>query len=351
MKHETVRIKVALKPKTEKSKAVIKSIKTNPAAKKTVDSKDLKVIKTNSVKKIESSQKNSTTRLSTRNTTKKAEKTVSQISAKTVKAPNIKTIVSIKKAKLAVIKTEPKIAKREAKITAANIIPKISLKEVDLKIKKSEVISPIKNVRSAPKKLKTIVSATISKPTPEIKKVPKRNAPPATKIASGGKEVLSIAAAKINLQTSVKPIQVPKIEVVAVKKTKLAEAKVADVNLPTPKPPKKKKIKPISSAVFRGKKEKYSFEVFSLTEEFESIPAVFVISRRKTDRLKKAHHSLVCIGQTNSIFDELKKHRKGKCVKKYGANVVSILPVASEKTRLRIENDLKAAHSVVCSFE
>lgn len=121
--------------------------------------------------------------------------------------------------------------------------------------------------------------------------------------------------------------------------------------LPAAPKPRNKKARPISSAVFRGKKERYDFKVFALNEKFEPIPAVYIISKRKTDRHKKGHHALICIGETNSIADELKRHRKGKCVKKHEANVISILPEADANVRLKIETDLKAAHSVACNFD
>ena len=136
-----------------------------------------------------------------------------------------------------------------------------------------------------------------------------------------------------------------------IKKTKPAVIQIeATKPLPVEKP-KNRKARAIGSAVFRGKKERYDFKVFPLNERFEPIPAVYIISKRKTDRNKKGHHALVCIGETASISDELKRHRKGKCVKKHEANAVSILPEADAKTRLKIETDLKAAHTVACSFE
>lgn len=115
--------------------------------------------------------------------------------------------------------------------------------------------------------------------------------------------------------------------------------------------PKPKKAKPICSAVFRGKKDRYGFEVFPLDAEFEDISAIYVISKRKIDKRKKGHHALVCIGQTESLAGEIKRHKQGKCVKKYQANVISVLPEANEKKRLRIETDLKAAHIIVCNLE
>src|SRR5205085_3558813 len=56
-----------------------------------------------------------------------------------------------------------------------------------------------------------------------------------------------------------------------------------------------KKVKPIGTAVFRGKKEIYDFQVFPLDEKFEQMKAVYIISKRKTDRKKRAHHKLVYI--------------------------------------------------------
>jgi hypothetical protein len=111
---------------------------------------------------------------------------------------------------------------------------------------------------------------------------------------------------------------------------------------------KKKKAKAIGAAVFRGKKERYDFEVFPIDGEFEDVSAIYIISKRKIDKRKRAHHALVCIGQTDSLVAELKKHRKGKCVKKFAANSISLLREANEKQRLKIETDLKAAHAIPC---
>jgi len=57
----------------------------------------------------------------------------------------------------------------------------------------------------------------------------------------------------------------------------------------------------------------------------------------------------VCIGQTDSVLGEIKRH-KIKCIKKHNANVISILPEADVKKRLKIEEDLRAAHAVACNI-
>ncbi|MBX7171626.1 MAG: hypothetical protein K1X72_11770 [Pyrinomonadaceae bacterium] len=111
---------------------------------------------------------------------------------------------------------------------------------------------------------------------------------------------------------------------------------------------KKEKSLRISEAVFRGSKTTYNFEVFPMDIEFQETAAVFIISRRKIDKIGKGHHKFICIGQTDSIIKELKKHKKGKCVKQNKANVVCLLAEADEKIRLKIEEDLKSAYRIPC---
>lgn len=111
----------------------------------------------------------------------------------------------------------------------------------------------------------------------------------------------------------------------------------------------RKKSPKISEAVIRGKKSLYNFEVIPLTAEFEDTSAIFIISKRKTDKRGKGHHSFVCIGQGDSILQEIKKHQKAKCVKKHQANVVCLLRETDAENRLKIEADIRAAHTSVCN--
>lgn len=113
----------------------------------------------------------------------------------------------------------------------------------------------------------------------------------------------------------------------------------------------RKKSPKISEAIFRGTKSLYNFEVFPLTAEFEDTSAIYVISKRKTDKLGKGHHAFVCIGQTDSVLKEIKKHQKAKCVKKNHANVVCVLKETNEEKRQKIEADLRLAHTSVCNYE
>lgn len=111
---------------------------------------------------------------------------------------------------------------------------------------------------------------------------------------------------------------------------------------------RKRKSLKIGEAVFRGKKTIYNFEVFPLDVELESVPAVYLITKRKIDKLGKAHHAPVCIGQTDSLTEGLKQHVKGKCIKKLKANVICVLQNEDEKSRRKIEEDLKASCAVPC---
>ena len=102
----------------------------------------------------------------------------------------------------------------------------------------------------------------------------------------------------------------------------------------------------ISTAVCRGTKNTYNFNVFNLDFEFAETPAVFIISRRKTDLSGKAHHKFLCIGQTESLVKELEKHKS--CRKKQKANVICVLANADEKKRLQIEADIKTVYTIPC---
>lgn len=287
------------------------------------------------------------------------------VSAKTVKPVEKKTIVST-----------PKIKPPTKKIKSINLAEKSSLKNQNL-------ASPVSAQKTKSAKIKKPTTASVNSIKPPIK-----NVKPAVSIKAKTKSAKPqpIVSAKksnaesVKLKTVKNKVQKPELSKII--KTKSQEIKPTSPRVKTapsenkikpknvkltnkiqttpiveavenkvaPKP-RKKKAKPIGSAIFRGKKERYGFEVFPLDAEFEDVSAIYVISKRKIDKRKKGHHALVCIGQTESVLGEIKRHKKGKCVKKYQANVISILPEENEQKRLRIETDLKAAHTVVCTLE
>ena len=151
------------------------------------------------------------------------------------------------------------------------------------------------------------------------------------------------------LENAVKKV-VPKISKKRISKSRTVK-KVAPVEPSVEIQPRKKPIRAISSAVFRGVESQYDFKVYAINEIPKLEQAIYIISRRVTDRRKRGHHKLVCIGQTDSIRESIKKHKKGKCIKENAANVICILAEADEQTRQKIEADLKAAHSIACNHQ
>ena len=150
-----------------------------------------------------------------------------------------------------------------------------------------------------------------------------------------------------------KPKKEKVVSTVKEKKTKPIGKQPEIVVAPPVAAPKvaKKKLKPIGSAVVRGKNGRYDFEVFSLDAEIKDGSAIYVISKRVTDKSGRAHHKFVCIGQTESLLFDLKKHAKGKCIKQHKANVICLLREESEKNRLKIETDLREAHTIACNHQ
>lgn len=114
------------------------------------------------------------------------------------------------------------------------------------------------------------------------------------------------------------------------------------------KHPRSKKSARISEAVFRGEKSLYSFEVYPLTAQIADTPAVFIFSRRQTDRFGSGHHASICIGETDSILAEIKRHKRARCVKRTAANAVCVLREVSESARESIIEDLTAVRSFSC---
>lgn len=232
-------------------------------------------------------------------------------------------------------------AKPAGKIVKAE---KISLVKATEKGAKTEKINSAKGTKATKR-----IGVSVQNIKSKEKKAESTAATGNTKALNGSSPVLNRKAAKIVSSISIKKASRDKIASGAAQKAEPAE-KAVETTIAAPRKAKPKKTKPIGAAVFRGRKERYDFQVYPLDAEFENIPAIYVISKRKTDRNKRAHHALVCIGQSDSITGELKKHTKGKCVKKHQANVISILPEANEKKRLKIEEDLKAAHAIACNI-
>ena len=303
----------------------------------------------------------------------KTEKSKVPVSARVTKPLPSKSDIATTETK----KTAKKVAPETINLKAKTAIEKTISRKAQLKSKKLAAAVSVSNGKSNSKKAEhPAVPARVEKiekkPVPSEKKVITAVEPTFNEakilafVKRSKKQGKNISAEISSKKVGQNPEKVEKdvklfaeitqatAEIknkkISVKENKTAEIIEMEIT-PSPVKPKNKKAKPLSAAVFRGKKNKYDFEVFDLNELFEPIPAVYVISKRITDKKKKGHHTLVCIGETISLAEDIKRHRKSKCLRKTDANVISILKEDDEQKRAKIETDLKAAHSIQCNLK
>lgn len=376
----------AVEPKLKKAK-VAAPIK--PTKLKTVGATKLKIQKLKAVSSSDKikvvGKKTKLSKVAQTNKPKTKVKPIPVVATPKSKARKLKTIVSVKQSKPVEKKKILSVPTRKVKKqSSAKIKLNDSKKPVKSKnLKSATKIAPVnkaktvveknkqnavaQKTRAQTKNNKSAKAGQVAKPkkqkvNPVISAVKAAGKKANVKSAKSGK-IVPVKKNKSEAKQT-KPAVFPrtikleraKVIKAKTKKTKpivpVAEMKVIkleSVNLPVENKLKRRKIKQIGSAVFRGKKERYDFKVFPLDGIFEDVSAIYVISRRKIDRQKKGHHALVCIGQTDSVLGEIKRH-KIKCIKKHNANAISILPEADVRKRLKIEEDLRAAHATACNI-
>ncbi|MDQ3322052.1 MAG: hypothetical protein M3525_06435 [Acidobacteriota bacterium] len=309
--------------KTTKTKVVKKS---DPIVKKIN-------LKKNIVKAVAVVSKSKTT----------ASKSAPILSGKKNEKKKAASAVLVKKTAAKAKKSAPVIVAAKPKVKKKKIEPAVSLqKKQKNTLTKQPVISAVSVQKIKPQTKKPETIAPAMKIPAEIQKI--KSAVNIGKINAALKAIKAAQARAARTKKTEK-----KKSGAVERKSKVVGATVETTALQTKTKPKN--IKPIGAAVFRGRKKRYDFQVYPLDFAFENVSAIYVISKRKTDSKKRGHHALVCIGQTDSVVNELRKHASGKCVKKHEANVISILPEQSEKKRLKIEEDLKAAHTIVCNID
>lgn len=264
----------------------------------------------------------------------KVQKKNNAVSAKKISAPKIKATTAPKTNTQKMLKLKPESGKKVVP-KVQTLKPSVKTKNVAQVAQKTKLSTSVKQNKRLPKLEKTIV--TKPKTSPKSVKI---NAPIAPKIYKPRER-------KIEKESSIKIRNGRLVMPPLLKKVKPVEVPIEPIVLTTPKP-RKRKVKVFGAAIFRGKKARYDFQVFPVDGEFEDAAAIYIISRRVVDKRQRAHHKMVCIGQTNSIFSELKKHLKGKCFKQFQANAISVLREENEQKRLKIEADLKSAHTIPC---
>ena len=340
-------------PKAKKPVAAKIAAPAKPTARK----KEIAVTKENPAKKskpviaVKDSGNISKPAKTAVNSGAKSQKTVQPFSDKTVKSKNERVAPKTagKKSKPAENKVKSAVSAVKEKnkrnspaaknviataIAATTKTPKISAAKAG---KKPEVIVPTKT-----QKLKTKPAA--EKKAAIIPAVNNQKAKVKGEKSARNVEIIA-PITKSKLKKKVETVE----KKTAKKSTKKIETKIEIVIPPVAAKPVKKKLKPIGSAVVRGKSGKYDFEVFPLDAELKDGSAIYVISKRITDLRGRGHHKFVCIGQTESLLGEIKRHKKDKCIKQHKANVICLLREESAANRLKIETDLREAHSIACN--
>jgi hypothetical protein len=110
----------------------------------------------------------------------------------------------------------------------------------------------------------------------------------------------------------------------------------------------RKRIRKLSTAVFRGSRSEYNFDVYPISTAITDHPVVFIFSRRKVDKKGNGHHAVSCVGETQSIISEIKKHKRARCVKGSEANVVCILREGDRVARSGVLDDITSARAFSC---
>lgn len=89
----------------------------------------------------------------------------------------------------------------------------------------------------------------------------------------------------------------------------------------------------------------YEFDVYPLDTEFNSVGAVYAITKRDASR----NHTVIYIGQTDDLSERFDNHHKASCFYRHSANCVCIRAENNEETRLAIEKDLIANYNPTCN--
>lgn len=101
----------------------------------------------------------------------------------------------------------------------------------------------------------------------------------------------------------------------------------------------------ISDATFSG----YDFTVYPSDTTFNSVGAVYIFTKRVVDSNGKGTHTLLYIGQTESLQDRIQNHEKWSCANKNGVNCICIHRDDNESSRLDKETNLRGSSDTPCN--
>ena len=105
----------------------------------------------------------------------------------------------------------------------------------------------------------------------------------------------------------------------------------------------------IADATFKGESGSYDFEVYPADTSFNAVGAVYIFTKRTVGADGKGSHTLLYIGQTDSLKDRIPDHEKWPCAQRNGVNCVCAHRDDDEDSRLTKEADLLAAIDTPCN--
>ena len=105
----------------------------------------------------------------------------------------------------------------------------------------------------------------------------------------------------------------------------------------------------ITTATFNGKTGKYNFDVFPVETSFNAVGAVYIFTHLKVNPDGKGTHTLLYIGETESLKERIPNHEKWPCVKREDVNCICIHRDDNSTSRHAKEADLIAGNNTPCN--
>jgi hypothetical protein len=106
----------------------------------------------------------------------------------------------------------------------------------------------------------------------------------------------------------------------------------------------------LGSISFKGKSGKgYTFEIYPLSSSWNSVSAVYIVTRRIKNQSDGYTHSAIYIGETGNLKERFSNHHKYNCFIENSANCLCILIESNEQNRLTIESDLLGNYNPPCN--
>jgi hypothetical protein len=105
----------------------------------------------------------------------------------------------------------------------------------------------------------------------------------------------------------------------------------------------------IADATIKGRTGTYDFEVYSADTTFNAVGGVYIFTKRTVDANGKGTHTLLYIGQTDSLRDRIPNHEKWPCARRNGVNCICVHPDDNEGSRVAKEADLRAGNTTPCN--